>query len=171
MALADSTVVRQATLRDAKALVALARRVAAEPERWLVTEGEWRSVRDERRYLRAANQSQDAALFIAEVGELVAGRLSIARDAQPACDHIADLGLMVAIEHRRAGIGTALLEAAETWAARARVRKLELHVFPYNEAAIALYDRAGYRQVGLRLAHFRRGASYIDAILMEKQIA
>jgi RimJ/RimL family protein N-acetyltransferase len=135
------------------------------------TEGEWRSVRDERRYLRATMQSREAALFVAEVGETIAGRLSIVRDTQPACDHIADLGLMVAIEHRRSGIGTALLAAAEAWARGAGVRKLELHVFPYNQAAIALYDRAGFRTVGLRSVHFRRGATYVDAILMEKSIS
>ena len=50
---------------------------------------------------------------------------------------------MVAQSHRRRGIGTALLEAAVDWGKHAGVRKLELHVFPWNTAAIALYERFG----------------------------
>jgi RimJ/RimL family protein N-acetyltransferase len=73
---------------------------------------------------------------------------------------------MVAASHRRRGIGTALLEQAVEWARGAGVRKLELHVFPHNEAAIALYERFGFRQEGYRRAHYRRGSDYVDAILM-----
>jgi L-phenylalanine/L-methionine N-acetyltransferase len=46
------------------------------------------------------------------------------------------------------------------------VRKLELHVFPHNEAAIALYEAFGFRREGYRKAHYRRGRGYVDAILM-----
>ena len=47
---------------------------------------------------------------------------------------------MVAASHRRRGVGRGLLEQAVAWAESAGVRKLELHVFPWNEPAIALYD-------------------------------
>jgi RimJ/RimL family protein N-acetyltransferase len=76
---------------------------------------------------------------------------------------------MVAASHRRRGIGTALLAAAEAWARDARITKLELHVFPYNEAAVALYDRLGYEREGLRRRHYRRPTGeLVDAILMSK---
>ena len=42
-------VVRQAAPGDAAALTELGREVSSEPEAWLITEGEWRSVGDERR--------------------------------------------------------------------------------------------------------------------------
>ena len=46
------TVVRPATPRDAEALVALAEHVGREEGRWILGTGPWRSVSDERRYLR-----------------------------------------------------------------------------------------------------------------------
>ena len=46
------------------------------------------------------------------------------------------------------------------------MRKLELHVFPHNDAAIALYEKLGYRREGYRKEHYRRGDGYVDAILM-----
>jgi putative acetyltransferase len=46
------------------------------------------------------------------------------------------------------------------------VRKLELHVFPHNAPAIALYESFGFVREGYRKDHYRRGVGYVDAILM-----
>jgi RimJ/RimL family protein N-acetyltransferase len=163
--------IRPAQPGDAGALVSLAEAVGSEPEGWLISESRWRSVGEERRYLRAVRRHPDAAVFVAETeaGGIV-GRLSLARDPHPASRHVADLGLMVAASARRRGIGWALLEQAVAWARTVGVRKLELHVFPHNEPAIRLYERFGFVQEGLRRAHYRRGAGYVDAVLMAYQL-
>ncbi len=160
--------VRPADPADAEALVRLAEEVSAEPEAWLISaDGEWRSVGDERRYLKALRRYPNAAVFVAERSDgTIIGRLSLARDTHPASAHVADLGLMVSRDARRQGVGRALLEAACDWARAAGVRKLELHVFPWNEPAIALYERVRLRARGLPEAHYRRGGEYVDAILM-----
>jgi putative acetyltransferase len=46
------------------------------------------------------------------------------------------------------------------------VTKLELHVFPWNEAAIALYESLGYEREGYRKNHYVRDGAYADAVLM-----
>jgi RimJ/RimL family protein N-acetyltransferase len=158
--------IRPARPKDAALLVALAEDVASEPEGWLISDGGWRTAVDERRYLRALRRTNDAAVFVAEGEEGIVGRLSLGRDPHPASRHVADLGLMVAASHRRRGIGAALLEQSVAWARDVGVRKLELHVFPHNEAAIALYESFGFRREGYRRAHYRRGRGYVDAILM-----
>ena len=166
----NAVVIRRATPADAAALVELGRAVSSEPEAWLITEGDWRTASDERRYLRAVRRSPNAAVFVAEAPEGVVGRLSLARDAHPASPHVADLGLMVAGSHRRRGIGTALLERAVEWAREVGVEKLELHVFPHNEPAIRLYERFGFEREGLRRDHYRRGAELVDAVLMAYRV-
>jgi RimJ/RimL family protein N-acetyltransferase len=150
--------------------VQLAHNVGAEPEGWLISEGEWRSVREERRHLAAARRSRDVAVLVAENDSGILGRLSIVRDLHPACAHVADLGLMVARAHRREGVGMALLAAAEEWARGAGIRKLELSVFPHNEPARALYERCGFCQEGHRVSHFRRGGVFLDALVLAKQL-
>ena len=162
-----SWLVRAGEPRDAERLVSLARDVGGEPGRWLISDREWRSVGDERRYLRAVRRSHDAAVFVAETdgGDLV-GRLSLARDPHPASAHVADLGLMVDVRWRRRGIGRALLERSVAWARARGIEKLELHVFPHNEPAIALYEAFGFRREGYRRRHYRRADGYVDAILM-----
>jgi RimJ/RimL family protein N-acetyltransferase len=159
-------VVREAVPGDAADLVALAQGVGAEPEGWLIADDSWRGVADERRYLKAIRRHPHAAVFVAENDGEIIGRLSVARDSHPASHHVADLGLMVAAAHRRRGIGRALLERAVVWAEAARVRKLELHVFPHNAPAIALYEDFGFLREGYRRDHYRRGSGFVDAILM-----
>jgi ribosomal protein S18 acetylase RimI-like enzyme len=78
---------------------------------------------------------------------------------------------MVAAAHRRRGIGSALLEEAARWARERGVTKLELHVFPHNEAALALYERFGFEREGYRKRHYRRRDGYVDAILMAYEVS
>jgi len=158
--------VRRAAPADAPALVALAEAVAREDGRWILTTESWRSVRDERRYLKAAQTHRDAAVFVAEEDGLVLGRLSLARDPHPASRHVADLGLMVAAGARRRGIGRMLLTEGVEWARTHAVRKLELHVFPWNEPALRLYDSFGFEREGYRKRHYERDGEDVDAILM-----
>jgi RimJ/RimL family protein N-acetyltransferase len=166
-------VIRHADPSDAEQLTRLADSVSGEPEGWLISVGgEWRSAGDERRFLKALRRYPHAAVFVAERGDgTLVGRLSIGRDPHPASTHVADVGLMVALDVRRQGVGTALLQAAVDWAREAGIRKLELHVFPWNEAAIALYDAFGFEREGFRKKHYRRGGELVDAILMAYEVA
>jgi RimJ/RimL family protein N-acetyltransferase len=158
--------IRTADPGDAGQVVALARSVGQEQGAWLLTSDTWRSVSDERRYLRSVRRHPDAVVFVAEDGATLVGRLSLARDPHPASRHVADLGLMVAAPYRRRGIGRALLERAVEWAGAHGVAKLELHVFTWNEPALALYESFGFRREGLRRRHYLRDGEYVDAVLM-----
>jgi RimJ/RimL family protein N-acetyltransferase len=146
--------VRLATPHDAHALVELAESVGREEGRWILGTGPWRAPADERRYLRTIERHPDAAVFVAEDGRSIVGRLSLSRDPHPASKHVADLGLMVAASHRRQGVGTLLLEQAVAWARESGVRKLELHVFPWNDPALGLYGSFGFEREGYRKRHY-----------------
>lgn len=158
--------IRAARPEDAATLVALGTAVGREEGAWLLTSDAWRSVGEERRYLRALKRYPDAAVYVAEDDGRLVGRLSLARDPHPASHHVADLGILVAATHRGRGIGRALLEQAAAWARDAGVSKIELHVFPWNEPALRLYERFGFEREGLRRRHYRRDGEYVDAILM-----
>jgi RimJ/RimL family protein N-acetyltransferase len=163
--------IRRAEAGDAGALVELAEAVGGEEGRWILATDTWRSVSEERRYLKTVLHHPDAAVLVALDDGRVVGRLSLSRDPHPASHHVADLGLMVAESHRRRGIGKRLLEEAVTWARGAGIRKLELHVFPWNESALRLYESFGFEREGYRRRHYVRGDELVDAILMAYEVS
>lgn len=76
--------------------------------------------------------------------------------------------IAVAPEARGAGVGEALLAAAER-AARARGReKFRLEVRTDNAAARRLYERRGYRVFGTKARYYEDGS---DAVRYEKPLA
>ncbi|MEH2069395.1 MAG: GNAT family N-acetyltransferase [Nostoc sp.] len=62
--------------------------------------------------------------------------------------------LYVAPEHRRRGIGTALMQYVENWAIQRGDRQIGLQVFQSNKPALNLYDRLGYQTQSLWMVKF-----------------
>ncbi|HEX9049199.1 MAG TPA: GNAT family N-acetyltransferase [Anaeromyxobacter sp.] len=78
-----------------------------------------------------------------------------------------ELGMLVRADRRGRGIGEALVLACVAWAEGRGAREVVLHVFPHNEAAIALYRKHGFvvRET-LPGAYPRRNGERWDAIRM-----
>lgn len=81
------------------------------------------------------------------------------------------LTLAVAPESRRQGHGRALLAAMEAHAGAAGASRIFLEVAAGNTAARALYEGAGYREVGLRRAYFTGSEGWRDdAVVMARNM-
>jgi RimJ/RimL family protein N-acetyltransferase len=57
---------------------------------------------------------------------------------------------------RRKGYGLKALKAAEQKAGEMGVKRMELHVFAFNNGARALYEKAGYQVTNLKMAKMIR---------------
>jgi ribosomal protein S18 acetylase RimI-like enzyme len=146
--------VHPATQADLDALVALERRAFS---------GDRMSRAQYRRHLGSAS----AAVLVADTPQegLLGSALVFFRRGSA----LARLySIATAPAARGRGIGGHLLGAAED-AARARgCRALRLEVRVDNAAAIALYERAGYRRIGSYAGYYEDGA---DAWRYEKHLA
>ena len=87
--------------------------------------------------------------------------------ARVAADEAEILTLAVVPAARRAGLGAALLRAAETAAHAAGGTKMFLEVAPGNTAARALYGAAGYAEAGRRRRYYADGA---DALVLARPL-
>ena len=65
---------------------------------------------------------------------------------------------------RRRGVAAALLEACLEWGRRAVCETCFLEVRQGNEAAIRLYEKYGFREIGIRRAYYRDPVE--DALVM-----
>jgi ribosomal-protein-alanine N-acetyltransferase len=88
----------------------------------------------------------------------------------PGVDEAELLTLGVALSSQRQGLASGLLDSLE---AQARLRALErlcLEVRPSNLAALALYRKAGFVEVGRRRGYYPAAHGREEAILMEKRL-
>jgi ribosomal protein S18 acetylase RimI-like enzyme len=104
-------------------------------------------------------------LWIAEVepGAAPIGYLVLARPDLPVPSASGDLEvrrIYVLERYQRVGIGRRLMEAAEAHVRSCGGGRLLLGVYMRNAAALAFYERVGYRQVGTR--RFDVGNHYYD---------
>jgi phosphinothricin acetyltransferase len=90
---------------------------------------------------------------------------------RPAYDHVADFSVYVARESRGRGIGDALLGALEERAAELGYHKLVLAAFPDNAAGMRLYERHGFRVVGVYREHGWLDEHWVDVVIMEKLLS
>jgi L-amino acid N-acyltransferase YncA len=85
-----------------------------------------------------------------------------------AYEHVADLSIYVQREWRGQGVGRRLLEAVVARAGELGYHKIVLAAFPWNEAGMRAYARAGFREVGIYREQGRLDGRWVDTVVMEK---
>ncbi len=80
------------------------------------------------------------------------------------------LNIVVAPAHQGKKLGVRLLHQAMMMAQDAGGRILLLEVRPSNTAALALYRRAGFRQIGVRRNYYRDADGSEDAVVMSRAL-
>lgn len=80
------------------------------------------------------------------------------------------LTFVVARNNRRQGVGMKLLDWAIESAHQAGCRRVLLEVGESNEAARALYDKAGFAQIGARSGYYARGQGVETALLLARAV-
>lgn len=117
-----------------------------------------------------AERIEEGELFlVAEEGADVIG-VAWVSDYDPLHDYYSGVGeatLYVERAARRAGAGRMLLEALGTQAATAGRHKLVAKIFASNEPSLALFESAGYREVGVHLRHGLLDDEWKDVVVVE----
>ena len=153
--------VRRARPEDVDASLDLLEAIAEERS-YILTEPPIDRERRRQRQLEMLG-SDDTQLFVAEANGKFVGELSAFRRATTGP---AMIGMGVAAGWRGRGVGTALMQACIDWAREAGVHKLCLEVFPWNEAAVALYRKFGFVEEGRLQKHYRRQSGELWDVLV-----
>lgn len=145
------TLIYNEGIDDRLATLETERRVPEERARWLAARGPRHPV------------------LVAVADDHVVGWASLNPfNPRPAYDHVADFSIYVERAWRGRGVGRRLLPALIDAARERGYHKLVLSAFPFNPAGVALYERVGFRTVGVYKEQGRLDDRWVDVIVMEK---
>ncbi|MDP8992953.1 MAG: GNAT family N-acetyltransferase [Actinomycetota bacterium] len=158
----DGFVVRPARHSDVQAVLDLFEEVAAEG-RWIGAEAPIDRELRLHQLSESIENKEGAVRYVADADGSIVGHLWM--ELRPY--GVADLGMLVAPDWRRRGVGSALMAAGIEWARSAGAHKVALQLWPHNQAALALYRKFGFQQEGLLRRHYpRRNGELWDALVM-----
>jgi L-amino acid N-acyltransferase YncA len=162
---ARAVTIRSATADDCAAIARIYNEGIL--DRLATLETETRSAEERRRWL--ASKSARHPVFVAELeGEVVAwGSLNVF-NPRPCYDPVADFSVYVARDRRGEGLGRAMLAHLVEAARAIGFHKLVLSTFPFNDAGVALYERLGFRPVGVYREQGQLDGMWVDILIMEK---
>jgi len=126
-----------------------------------------RGVDEQRAWLESRDQRHP--VVVAErLGAVVGwGSLNVF-NPRPAYDHVTEFSVYVARASRGTGVGSGLLHKLIALAGEIGYHKMVLAAFDWNSAGIALYDRMGFRRVGIYREQGLLDGRWVDTVIMEK---
>ena len=110
------------------------------------------------------------ARLVARDGQRISGWAALSPvSRRQAYAGVAEVSVYVAANHRRAGVGHALLETLIAESEKNGIWMLQAVVFPENAATLALHVRCGFREVGRRERIGKLNDEWRDTIVLERR--
>lgn len=157
--------VRLAALGDAAAISTIYNQGIE--DRIATLETELRTPEERRQWLLARGPRHPA--IVAEAGGEVVGWGSLnPYNPRKAYDYVVDFSVYVERSWRGKGVGSLLLPRLVELARERGFHKMVLSAFPSNEAGMALYEKFGFRTVGIMKEMGKLDGKWVDTIVMEK---
>lgn len=162
-----SLAIRDASVSDAEALIALDRAIIEDGRGIVLALDQLRDVETERRRIddiyRAMSAGSATRSLVADVDGVVAGAADLRQLAPALCKHVALFSIGVHPLYQRRGIARALMNAVMEHARSAELERIELYVRADNERAHALYRSFGFTHEGTRARFVRLpDGRYVD---------
>ena len=156
---------RQATATDAEAICRIYNQGIE--DRVATLETELRTPDERSRWL--AHRSLRHPVIVAEAsGEIVGwGSLNVFNPRE-AYRFVADFSIYVERAWRGRGVGRVMLERLIELAREHGFHKMVLSAFPFNASGMALYERLGFRTVGVYREQGLLDGKWVDTVVMEK---
>jgi L-amino acid N-acyltransferase YncA len=156
---------RSAVPADADAICAIYNQGIA--DRIATLETRLRTPQEQREWLLARGARHP--VIVAECNGRIIGWGSLnSFNARAAYDYVADFSVYVERSRRGQGVGRQLLDRLTVLASELGYHKLVLAMFPTNITGLALYQRCGFREVGVYREQGMLDGKWANVLIMEK---
>lgn len=165
----DNLVFREAEIDDAEEMISYLNIVGGESDNLMHgSEGFKVPVEAVKRRIQASHDADNSIIMIVLAGEKIIARAELDGCSGARLHHNARFSISVRKDYWNMKIGTMLVTKIIERAGKMNLRNIELEVIAENKAAIALYHKMGFSDVGIYRNYWFANNVYSDAIVMQK---
>lgn len=115
------------------------------------------------------SHSDREPILVADDQGQIAGFAALTLYSSRVCyQHVSTLTIYVRREYRGRGVGSQLLTAIIAAGREQGFQKIILNAFAFNQGAMALYQKHGFRHVGTYERQGQLDGNWVDVVIMEK---
>ena len=165
----ENIIIREAEIDDAEEMISYLNIVGGESDNLMHgPDGFKAPLEAVKRRIQASHDADNSIILIALEGEKIIARAEL--DGYPGAKlhHNARFSISVRKDYWNKKIGTKLMTEIIECARKMNLRNIELEVVVDNKAAIALYHKMGFSDVGIYRNYWFANNVYSDAIVMQK---
>lgn len=164
--------IREIQERDARAFLALRRKLDEETTFMMLEPGERLTTEEEQHEQIAETLARDnQTILVAEAGGELAGYIEGVGGEYRRNRHSVYVTIGIRQAFAGQGLGSRLLAEMEKWARGIGMHRLELTVMVHNERAIALYKKMGFVTEGTKRHSLLVDGIYVDEYYMAKLLS
>ena len=165
----DNIVIREAEINDAEEMISYLNIVGGESDNLMHgPDGFKVPVEAVKRRIQSSHDADNSIILIALAGENIIARAELSGYPGARLHHNAKLSISVRKDYWNKKIGTALMTEIIEHAKEMNLHNIELEVVAGNTAAIALYHKMGFSDIGTYKDFWFANNAYSDAIIMQK---
>ena len=163
-------VIREATADDAEEMISYLNIVGGESDNLMHGANGFKMVPVEavKRRIQASHDADNSVILIALAGEKIIARAELDGCPGSRLHHNAKFSISVRKDYWNKKIGTRLMTEIIERARKMNIMNIELEVIADNKAAIALYHKMGFSDVGVIKNYWFANNAYSDAIVLQK---
>ena len=165
----ENIIIREAEIDDAEEMISYLNIVGGESDNLMHgPDGFKVPVEAVKRRIQVSHDADNSIILIALAGENIIARAEL--DGYPGAKlhHNARFSISVRKDYWNMKIGTKLMTEIIERAKKMNLHNIELEVIADNKAAIALYHKMGFSDVGVYRNYWFANNVYSDAIVMQK---
>ncbi|WP_378180421.1 GNAT family N-acetyltransferase [Aquimarina sp. SS2-1] len=167
-----SVTIRQALFADADQLLNLKLAYLKNTESLPLFADEYpNDVCQERDMIERYQSEKNSIILVAISENAMIGNIDLTGSWRKKMQHTAVIGMGVDLKWQNQGIGTFLLQSAVDWAQKNKILKtIWLEVYANNNPGIELYKKLKFKQSGVVPNFFKEKGTYIDKIMMYREV-
>ena len=161
-------IIRKANVEDAEKYLQMLKQLDNETKNMLLEPGERKTTIEQMIDRITSMSGSNGTIFLIEDENKIGGFLAAQRGGTNRIRHSAYIVIGMLKEYRGKKLGTKLFEELQKWVAENNITRLELTVVKNNEAAIKLYEKAGFKIEGIKEKSMIIDGNYVDEYYMGK---